>query len=289
MPPIENVVLPAPATARPTVYHVSPWRLAWIWIVFGPMVTGCIALGLFADSSIDGQALMLGGAFLLAVLLGITWLVRRARLEISEDGICLRQTGFRLEAKWSDVSQLVGERGREAFVTRRPVGGACANRLAAAASTGYAQYDEAQQSLLDEHRLIPIEAFAWHLRNGSLGRDIRRYAPRLAADVAAAMREPVAVPMSAADRRRNALVAGLIALGLAVGFLLIGLGERAQAWFFSGTYALLDPLLALSAGYSAYRLFKRRSWLLCVLTGLLALVMIGWTLRDWQVLARLIG
>ena len=291
MSSIANTLPPArAASTTPRIYHVGPWRLAWIWLGCGPIAIGCIALGLFADASVDRAALIAGGAVWLAVLLGITWLVRRARLEISDEGICLRQTGYRLEAKWSDVTELIVERGREGFVTRRPVGGKGAERLAAAASvSGYSQFDEAQRALLDAHRLIPIEAFAWHLRKGMLGRDIRRCAPHLASAVTMATSKPITVPTTAAQRRRNALAAGLILLGLAIGFALIELGEHAQAWFFGGAYAVLDPLLALSAGYSAFALFRRRSWLFGTLTGLLALVMIGWTLRDWQVLARLIG
>ena len=40
-------------------------------------------------------------------------------------------------------------------------------------------HDDEQRYLIEEHRLIPIEAFAWHLRNGMMAREIRAFAPHL--------------------------------------------------------------------------------------------------------------
>jgi hypothetical protein len=53
-------------------------------------------------------------------------------------------------------------------------------RLRFSSMRGVPLYDAAQQELLGQGRLIPIEAFAWHLRKGRpLGADIAGFAPHL--------------------------------------------------------------------------------------------------------------
>ncbi|MBP8297059.1 MAG: hypothetical protein KAX84_13175 [Burkholderiales bacterium] len=173
----------------PHVYHVGPWRYLWLWLVFGPLALIFLALGLFSEQPGERAPLLIGGALWLLVPFMVTLLVRMARLEISARGVRLRQIGYRLEAAWPDVAALRLDRGREGFVTARPVGGRGAGLLAAAGRAipraGAQFYDDEQQRLLDEHRLIPIEAFAWHLRHGQLRADIARFAPNLEGDLAA--------------------------------------------------------------------------------------------------------
>ncbi|MBK8738368.1 MAG: PH domain-containing protein [Betaproteobacteria bacterium] len=178
----------------PHIYHVGPWRYLWLWLVFGPLALIFLALGLFSEQPGERAPLLIGGALWLLVPFMITLLVRMARLEISARGVRLRQIGYRLEAAWPDVSGLRLDRGHEGFITARPVGGSGAGLLAAAGRAiplaGAQFYDDEQQRLLDEHRLIPIEAFVWHLRHGKLRADIARFAPHLEGDLAALDRTP---------------------------------------------------------------------------------------------------
>jgi hypothetical protein len=266
------------AQARPHVYRVGPWRQAIGWM-FVPAAAGLAIAAMFADAPDERAGLWTGAAMLALVTCGIVWMIRRARLEAGPDGIVLRQIGFRLESTWANVVAVRTDRGHEGFMTAEPVSGKGMSTVAAAASVApYGMYDGVQQALLDQHRFIPIEAFAWHLRKGTLRRDINAWAPHLANDL---MKLDIKVPRTPEDRRGLWLTAGIIALCLAFSGLLIALGDRVQAVFFNATYALLDPLLVASSAAATWSMIRRRSWLMTVLMGLLTLVMIGWTIVDW--------
>ena len=262
-----------------TTYHVSPWRSIWGWVLFLPFSIGCAIGALFADKPDERAGLWVGALAFALVIVGLMTMIRRARLEIRRDGIRLRQIGYRLEASWSDVVALRVDRGREGFITSTPVGGRGANTLAAAGSVApYAMYDGDQLSLLDEHRLIPIEAFAWHLRHGPLRAQIGEYAPHLADDLALLDEKPVQKPF---DRRTFWVVSGIIAASLAFSMVLLALSERVQMIVFDLAYAIVDPLLALSSAIATWQMIRRRSWLFTLLMALTTLIMIGWTLLNW--------
>ena len=166
----------------PHVYHVSPWRRALLWIVLAPIIGGLLLLGT-AEGGAEARPFVITAGLVLLIALPFQLIVDRTRLELSPEGLCLRQTGYRLSARWSDIVDLRLTRGREGFVTREPMVGKGAARLAAFRDVGlrgFELYDAEQQQLLAERRLIPIEAFAWHLRRGAMGRDIARFAPHLA-------------------------------------------------------------------------------------------------------------
>ena len=122
-----------------------------------------------------------------AGLLILIWLpfqiiLQRTRLELSFEGVCLWQTGYKLEAPWTDVARVRLDRGCEGFITSVPMTGKGADRLARfrGVSMRYATvqaYDDEQRALLAERRLIPIEAFAWYLRRGMMRADIEKFAP----------------------------------------------------------------------------------------------------------------
>ncbi len=271
------------------VYHVSPWRQLVPWILFMPLAVPLAITALLVDAASDRAGLWFLSIAFTTVTLGIFWMIRRARLDIGPDGVVLRQIGFRFESPWSNIVAMRVDRGHESFVTAAPVAGKGASTVAAAASIApYAMYDAAQQSLLDEHRLIPIEAFAWHLRNAMMAREIRRFAPHLASDLAQldAKTAKPAQPTTKLDRRSRWAVAGVI--GASIGFtgVLFMLGDHFAALFLNTVYALLDPFLVASSAAATWQMIRRRSWFFTVLMAMTTLVMLGWTILDW---GRLFG
>ena len=260
-------------------YHVSPWRSMWGWILFLPFSMACAIGALFADKPDERAGLWIGTLAFALVIAGLMTMIRRARLEIRRDGLTLRQIGFRLEAPWSDVIAFRANRGHEGFITSKPVGGRGANTLAAAAGLdSYGMYDGDQIDLLDEHRLIPIEAFAWHLRHGPMRAQIVEYAPHLANDLAHVDDKRVRTPF---DRRAFLMTTAIIAASLSVTPLLLMLGDRAQMIVFDLAYAIVDPLLAVSSAMATWQMIQRRSWLFTGLMAMMTLIMIGWTLVHW--------
>ncbi len=162
-------------------YRVGPVRRWILWITIGPLIGLLLFLASISDPS-ERSALLFVAGFVFLVLLPFQFMVDHARLALSETGISLRQVGYRLESTWEEIEELRLERGREGFVTRKPIMGSGAARLARfrfATSRYVPLYDVEQQRLLGERRLIPIEAFAWHLRRGDLGDALRRFAPDL--------------------------------------------------------------------------------------------------------------
>jgi len=174
------------AAASKTIFHVGPWRYRWVPIVFGPAAFLATAAAIEAAGTPD-CAPLLGVAAALAVLgVGLYAMIRAATLTTSGDGIVLVQIGYRLEATWPDVVGVRLDRGSEGLVLGVEAGGKGAALLAwsgrALPTIGLGDYyDAEQQALLDAHRLIPIEAFAWHLRHGTLRSQIEQHAPHLCA------------------------------------------------------------------------------------------------------------
>lgn len=177
---------PGTASGPKATYHIGPWRRWGLWLVVAPMLAGLLLLGAGSAPG-EARALFLAAALLFLIALPFHLVVGRARLELSEEGVRLRQAGYALAAGWGDIADVRLERGREGFVTARPMAGGGAARLARFRGVGLRSmplYDPDQRRLLAERRLIPIEAFAWHLRRGTLARDIARFAPHLAAKLA---------------------------------------------------------------------------------------------------------
>lgn len=163
-------------------YHVSPWRRWALWYVGGPIIAFLLILGAGSGGA-ERQALLITGGLVFLIFLPFQFIVDRARLRLSPEGAHLWQTGYQLVAPWSDIVDLRLTPGRQAFVTREPMAGKGAAVLSMFRWAGRPLtplYDEDQRRLLAERRLIPIEAFAWHLKHGSMREDIIRFAPHLA-------------------------------------------------------------------------------------------------------------
>jgi hypothetical protein len=213
------------------------------------------------------------------------WFVRKSRLEISPQGVCLREVGSELKIAWSEIIGLRMERGHEGFITAQRMEGRGTERLGASAGP-MQMHDARDMQLLGERRFIPIKAYAFHLRRGDLRDVILGYAPHLKGALDAIPAPPRA--LTASERRRNWIVACLVVASLALSVVLVGKGERWQAWFFTVAYGILDPLVALFAAIGAWHLLRKRNWLLGILTALLAIVMAGWAVKNWDQFQRLL-
>ena len=271
------------------IYHVGPWRRAMPWLVFGPMLVLAAGLWVFADSVENRSAGALVFAILTLMVLGLHALISYARLELTAEGVRLRQIGMNLAAPWTDVAGLRLDPGHEGFVTRRPIGGSGAANLEAVRGLGWyfiPIYNKEQQAVMAERRWIPIEAFAWHLRRGRLREDLALLAP--AVQSLPPQLAPPANPVNPAVQRRR-LVILLCALGaFLAAIVMLGLGPPSRKeHVFSVVMALLAPLLTYCAGWKAWNAFRSGARLMGVLFTFLTLLGVVWCLLVWGDLAIL--
>lgn len=270
------------------VYHISIWRYLVMWWFLGPFLLIGLAIMTFAEPASRGA----GGILVLLMmpfLLGWHWLARRTKLIISRQGLRTSEVGGGMEIPWTSITGFRGARGHEGFVTAEPIAGKGADNLAMSASA-YSGFDEADLRLVAERRFVPMRAFACHLRHGDLRALIGEYAPHLkeAMNALDAPREPRPAP-TPQEARRNRIVVAIVVAAFAWGFVLVWKGERWQAWFFTVTYGLLDPIFALASGAAAWVCLRRKQWLLGILSLLMLLIMAGWSVRNWAVFAELLN
>lgn len=183
-------------TGKRVVFHISPWRLNVAWITFAPLIILFLVFAGNVPQSDQGEKeffWVIAGFF--CVMAGcLTLVFRWARLELTAQGVRLRQVGYTLETAWSNINAIGLTRGAEFLVTAQPMTGKGCKRLAAAAQPKKvlaAMYDQGRVDLIIAHRLIPIEPFGWHLRHGSQLRSaILGFAPQLQAGFDALDSEP---------------------------------------------------------------------------------------------------
>lgn len=163
------------------VYRTSPWRRAVPRCVLGTFAALGLVLAVGADEG-DRSAGIAVVALMAACFAAFEWLLRRTYVALTADAVELHQIGMQLRAAWPDVVALSVRRGREGFIVRAPLEDAAAGRYAALrgiGAFGVPLYDEQQRALLAERRFIPIEAFAWHVRHGTLVQEVARLAPHV--------------------------------------------------------------------------------------------------------------
>ena len=183
-------------TGKCHTFHVSLWRLFLPWLIFGPLIVFFLMVASTVPLTKQGEkeALWLT-AGLFGVIAFLVYLpIWRTRLILTAEGIRLHQAGYTLETSWSNIDSLNSGRGAESFITREAMTGKGPRRLAAASQIGRGLvgfYDEERLALLAAHRLIPIEAFASHLRGGSgFHRALLCFAPQLQAKLEALASQP---------------------------------------------------------------------------------------------------
>jgi hypothetical protein len=148
------------------VYHISPLRRFGLLLGFTPGFLILIPL-LTSREAHERSTGLLTGAFLAAVLLIFQLLlIERSKLTISSEGVKLNQTTFSIETAWENIAGLRMTPGIERFVTVEPPMG-----------KGLWHIDLLLKG--NGEKSIPIDAFAWHFRRGTLAEDIARFAPDL--------------------------------------------------------------------------------------------------------------
>jgi hypothetical protein len=182
--PTRDQAMPIETQER-RVYLISPWRRRVFWpIIIGTLVVleSVVLVEPTKNALVAGLILF---AFFMLCGLGLERWLSRVRLVLSPAGPKLIQIGYILETDWPNVVGVRLDRGREGLITRAPLEGKGAARIASLREMsiqGMPMYDARQQALLGERRLIPIEPFGWYLRRGPLMEDITRFAPHLEAD-----------------------------------------------------------------------------------------------------------
>jgi len=270
-----------PATER-RIYHVGPWRRAVPWLIFGPFLLLAAGIGIAAD---DVESRALGRilvAVLLVLVLGMHLLISWARLELTTEGVRLRQIGMNLTTPWSNVLGLRLGRGRQGIVAREPITGRGAANLAAVRGFGYygaSLYDAEQQAAMAEQRWIPIEPFAWHLQHGRLHDDLKLFAP----EIEELPDPPATAPQTPAQRRRTWFIFGGIMTLAVTGALVLGLGP--PSWgehAFPVLWAMLAPLLTLRAIVSTITAFRTGGRFMGVVFAAFSMLGVLWCLVAWS-------
>jgi hypothetical protein len=216
-------------------YGISPVRRN-ILIGVGLVLSLPFAIGaaISSEPALIAVAVLVS-AIVLPILL-IAW--RSARLVVSEEGIEVRQLGMRLSTSWNNIAALRMVKGSEGIVLHRPLEGKGAGRLAASAGVrvaGAPLYDADRQSLIAEHRFIPIEPFAYWLERGNLREVLQTHIP---AGVTWES-EPRVAPKGMTRSRRLVAMA-IIAASLAWGV--------AMALASPETQQRLTPVITIPAG-----------------------------------------
>jgi len=163
-------------TTKRTVYHINPLRL---WLVPGMfLIIAAFMLALPSISTAPPATRNVPiylGIFFLAFAAVMYLIMRRTRLELSQEGVRLDQFGYRLETAWENVAYLDDAPEAEALVLHRPMDCSGAFNLSAARNveiSGNRFFSDEQIGLIAERRLIPIKAFSYHLKSGQLRDDL---------------------------------------------------------------------------------------------------------------------
>lgn len=119
-----------------------------------------------------------------------------------------------------------------------------------------------------------MEAFAWHLRHGSLGADVGRFAPHLQEILAAG--PPPPPPLTPGQQRKNWLVGAAVTALVVVPIAAAVAPPAGTDRFVFVAGGMLLGFSALRSAYSAWNFFRDRSWGQGVFLALLALLLAFW-------------
>jgi hypothetical protein len=133
-------------------------------------------------------------------------------------------------------------------------------------------YDEAQLALLEQRRLIPLEAFGYALRAGPLRQSLENNAPWLLTPAQASAGPPPEAPATRPQGRLYALVLGL---SLIAGVALAVAPADLQDVVLAGVGGVALLLASLQTALSSVRAWRTEAPLLALLFGLLALLLLA--------------
>ncbi len=244
------------------VYHVAPLRRYLVWAIFGPFAAIMAVAGATSTKGGDQLAGWFLAGFLLLLGMGVHWLVSRARLELSTTGVKLRQFGYMLETPWTNVEMLRMDKGQEGFVTREPMKSRGAAHLSSFRGVAFGMgrtpiYDRTARELLYQQRYIPIEAFAWHVRHGQLGDDLKRLAPHV--QTASRAAEPLAKPAPAQQRQNRRVLAMIFGCTALLLIAVCFIPAAAFGHILPGLWALVTSCFAVQGGWLARIAIRTRA------------------------------
>lgn len=158
-----------------TSYRVSPSRQAVFYVMWGG-IAGPFLLG---GICFKHEGMLVVGVFISLLTSPILALVTfYVKLLLFEDGLILRQLGYTLSTRWSNVVEFDATKGREGFVLREPIEDKGAYQLARlvgqSAGMNNSMYRGGRPDLVAERRFIPIEPFGFWVRHGKLLDDIEK-------------------------------------------------------------------------------------------------------------------
>jgi len=277
-------------TAAVRSYRISPIRRSMIWWILGPFLLMGLGIMIFGEEKSRGA-----GFIIILVtapwLLFWKWYMGRIRLELSPEGVTHRQGKLVMHAPWTQVERVRLDWSREGIILREPLEGRAAERLAAIRGiwiSGVPHYDEEQQQLMGQHRVIPIDPFAYLLRNGRLLAAFDEWAPELGKATRATIEErklQKRLPkLPATPRQQMKLFWFIVPMGTLIGLgVWAGVAPDSQAariteWTINVVYTGAMPLLAFVAAWSSRNSFRSGSKVLGIMFALLAVVLLLWSL-----------
>ncbi len=168
-----------------TTYRISPLKLWLVPVILIVIAVFMMALPVFNPDVPESTRYfpVYIGIFFLAFAALMYFILRRTRLVLSADGLELYQFGYKLETGWDNIAYLHDEQGSQGLVLHRPMDCYGAHTLSNFRHTQIKNvnfFTDEQIRFIAEHRLIPLDAFAYWLRKGELRTDLARRAPTLA-------------------------------------------------------------------------------------------------------------
>lgn len=284
-----------PDATNVRIHRMSWLRRSLMWWCLGPFVLIGLMVLVFGEPGSRGA----GGviiAMMLPWLVWWHWWSGRIQLRVTRDGLTLSEGRRTMEATWSNIERIRVDKGRESIVLKEPVHGKAAERLASLRGfmmSGQPMYDEEQRLLMADHRIIPIQAFAYLMRNGTLQRSMEPFAPALAAATSAAMEEQKRAaslprpPASPAEQRKNLYIFLVLAVSFGLGIYLAVAPTLVSAWVITTLYAVVMPLVALLAAWSSWNAFRARSKTLGIIFLVSFVIFSLWTVEQWSRLGQL--
>lgn len=273
-----------PAGPPVNTYRMSPLRRSLIWWILSPILLSALAIAVFGKE--DGR-----GAGILLFLMSAPWLIwwhwytGRLRLEISPQGVTHRHGKLVMQAPWNEVERVRIDRGREGLILQSPMTGSAVERLASVRGfmvSGQPVYDAEQQQCMAEHGVIPLDIFAYLLKNGKLLRDLDEFAPALGQETRSALEHQTVqkrlpkLPASPEQQRRNAylflIIAAALGLGLYNAFHPGSVSDRVAEAIFTVACAIAMPCLVFTSAWSSRNAFRAGSKTLGVIFAISALV-----------------
>jgi hypothetical protein len=170
--------VPVDHASGPRYYRISPWRRG---VFHGIMVSMALIIALlsFGSDAADRNAGFAVAGVLLLIGAAMVPLVWYPRLRVSNEGLELRQVGWRMTAEWQNVDRVL-DPPAFGLVLKEPMAGAAVQLWRVSIRVPFlGTFLRLDTDLIEQGRLVPLDPFAYYWTKGELQQDFRRYAPGL--------------------------------------------------------------------------------------------------------------